>query len=1151
MIPIPQNQSMESFPISVALLFLCFFITFSSCSNSQADFTGDVSINCGSTGAAAASNGRQWIGDARSKASPLLQLRGFSAASTAIRHLTSADPIPHKTVRISHSQFSYAFQLNAGQKIMRLHFNPTPYRGFKGLRDFFTVEAGPFTLLSNFSASLTADAHGVNTFAKEFCLNIQENRQLTLTFSPEISQSQHTYAFINGIEIISMPASLSYFDSGEIGVRVLGQNSMVYFDDSIALEIVHRLHTKQDLNQPTGDFNGIFPKWATQRADKVKNNTWKMPVEVGFRYLIRLHFSEVGLKIAGASGSMFKILVNEMIAYANTEMVNGWNQDNILLYRDYMVVMRGRKQNGRRDLLISLQSFEELADGLGVLAGFEIVKLSNADDSLASPNPLPPPQNLQSHTLRNLLSLLGYKHAGATVAIAVISALSIIVHTLREIFEARSTEDEHKPSAKAERHCRRFSLAEIELATGYFDGRLVIGRGGFGNVYKGLIDNGQTTVAVKRLRWDATQGEREFMTEIETLSELRHINVVSLIGYCSEQSERILVYEYMACGTLADHLYKLGRNDSNSSSLNWKHRLSICIGAARGLDYLHTGHGVIHRDVKASNILLDENFVAKVSDFGLAKTEDRNKLQSHVSTLVKGTRGYFDSYYIKTGKLTRKSDIYAFGVVLFVALCGREALDSRVLEEERLLSSWAVDKINKGEVDRIVDSNLREEISPNSLKTFVEVAERCLRDEPKNRPTMSQIVVQLEFALEQQESKEQCDVPDKFDHVANDVYPSNEDNISSENVEQPGEASTEVETFTSIFNRIRDSRSDRGDAKKPKAHSLLRFWTWGAFRSGIRPSKRKELISIISEISASYINLPKFDLTSIATATNQFSDSEMIEGFETSERYSVFKAVLPTGKIVAVKRFSLSWLDEFKNEISLTSRLDHRNIANLLGYCIHENGEAMLLYDRMAQGNLFDHLHNSGNSSLSWKQRLQICIDAAKGLEYLHTGSEYPIIHRDVKSTTILLDNKWMAKVSDIFLTSACLSADATHLTTMVRGTIGYLDPEYLLTSWLTVKSDVYSFGVVLFEVLCGKKAIDRSSEGEVVSMASRVELHLEQGKLEEIVDPNLDGQIDPGCFEIFTETAIACLNLRGVDRPAMRDVVKNLELAMEAQSIG
>ncbi|KAH6791932.1 hypothetical protein C2S52_002409 [Perilla frutescens var. hirtella] len=1132
-------------PISVALLFLCFFITFSSCRNNEAHLAGDVSINCGSTGTTAARNGRQWFGDVRPKISPWLQLGGLSAASTAIHKLSSADPVPHKTARISRSQFSYAFQLNPGQKIIRLHFNPTPYRGYKGFIDLFTVEAGPFTLLSNFSASLSTDAFGVNTFVKEFCLNIQENQQLAVTFSSESSQLQNAYAFINGIEIISVPSSLSYFNGGDIGLRVVGQNSMVYVDDSTALEIVHRLNIKEDLVSPTGDFDGVFPKWAVQKADKIKNNTWEMPVEVGFRYLIRLHF-----KNAGASGENFKILINKMIAHTSTETVRGKDQDSILLYRDYMVVMRGHKQNGRCDISISLQSFDEHADGQGVLAGFEIVKLSNPDDSLASPNPLPPPQDSQSHIFQYLVSVLGYQNASATVAIAVISLLSIILHKLQGIWEVGSTVDVHKPSANADRHCRRFSLAEIQLATKNFSDGLLIGRGGFGKVYKGLIDNGQNTVAVKRLKSNSRQGAHEFLTEIETLSELRHMNLVSLIGYCSERREMILVYEYMACGTLANHLYKFGRDISNCFPLTWEQRLNVCIGAARGLEYLHTGHRVIHRDVKTSNILLDENFLAKVSDFGLAKLEDKNKLQSYVSTKVKGTFGYLDPYYINTQKLTRKSDTYAFGVVLLEALCGRRAIDSFVVEDERILTKWARDKISKGEVDQIVDSTLREEISVNSLKVFGEIADRCLHEEPKKRPTMAQIVVQLEFALEQQESKEQSAAPNDINPVANDVYPANENVISSENAEQLEDASMELQAVASPTNQTNLSYSpaDKGDGKKPKTHSPLRFWSWGAFRNRIKPSKRKELISLMSEIRGSYIKLPKFDLTSIALATNQFSHSQKIGD---SGRCSVYKAVLPTGQTVAVKRYSLSWLDlnELRNEILLTSNLNHRNIINLLGYCIHEHGEVILVHDYMAQGTLFDHLHRSGKSPLTWKQRLQICIDVAKGLDYLHTGSDYPIIHRDVKSSNILLDEKWMAKLSDFAQSRAGPTGETdTYVSTLVQGTLGYLDPEYFHASHLTDKSDVYSYGVVLFEALCARRAIDMNFEQEHRNLATWATSCFKEGKLEQIIDFNLQDQIAPECLSTFAGIANACLNLYGIDRPEMREVVRTLESAMQLQ---
>ncbi|KAK6154998.1 hypothetical protein DH2020_009246 [Rehmannia glutinosa] len=773
------------------------------------------------------------MGDAQTKFSTLLQIEGSSTTSTAVHKLISADPIPHRTARISHTQFSYAFQVNPGQKIIRLHFNPSPYKGFKGFKDLFTVEVGPFTLLSNFSASLTADALGVKSFSKEFCLNIQKNEQLNITFSPESSQSLDTYAFINGIEIISVPVSLSYFHGGDIGVQEVGKKSLLYVDQHTALEMINRLNIKESSVLSSGDFDDTFPIWALRKADKGKNNTWKIPVDVGFRYMIRIHFTEMGLKIAGTGDVMFKVLINEMIAQTNIDMVRERDENNIPRYRDYMVMLRGQRKEGKRDLLISLRSYDELIDGHGLFAGIEVFKLSNPDNSLASPNPMPLARDSPSHTIQILLSILGYRNAFATVAITIISLVNIIVHKLREYWEANHVEEENKPSTRSQRLCRRFSLAEIQLATRNFSVALLIGRGGFGKVYKGLIDRGQKTVAVKRLSSNSNQGAHEFLMEIETLSELRHVNLVSLIGYCNEHREMILVYDYMAGGTLADQIYKLPRESNNCPPLRWKQRLNICIGAGRGLDYLHTGHGVIHRDVKTSNILLDEYFVAKVSDFGLAKHENRSKIQSHISTRVKGTNGYLDPHYLQT------------------ILCGRPALDFGIAEDEQILSKWARGKIIKGEIDHIIDLSMRDEISPDSLETFMEVTQRCLHDEPKNRPTMSEVVRQLEIALGQQDNR-QVLVLNEISRAFDDIHHSNDEIDASVNKEQTNTKAVSAEI-----------PSTRKDGRKATTHKPSRVWPWERFL--------EEKIGEEANIKSA-----NFDWDTIVAATNQFSSSDKV-----------------------------------------------------------------------------------------------------------------------------------------------------------------------------------------------------------------------------------------------------------------------------------
>ncbi|KAL7204446.1 hypothetical protein ACSBR2_017506 [Camellia fascicularis] len=210
----------------------------------------------------------------------------------------------------------------------------------------------------------------------------------------------------------------------------------------------------------------------------------------------------------------------------------------------------------------------------------------------------------------------------------------------------------------------------------------------------------------------------------------------------------ILVYEYIENGTLADHLYKINTS-GNICHISWEQRLNICIGVARGLDYLHTSteQGVIHRDMKTTNILLDKAWVAKISDFGLSKMGITSDFDSHISTNVKGTFGYLDPKYFMTRRLTKKSDVYAFGVVLFEVLCGRPAVDMRLEEEQRSLALWAQHCIEKKKLGQIIDPSLRDQISPHCLKVFAKIANKCLNNNPNGRPTMADVVVGLECAL--------------------------------------------------------------------------------------------------------------------------------------------------------------------------------------------------------------------------------------------------------------------------------------------------------------------------------------------------------------------------------------------------------------------
>ncbi|KAL4197666.1 hypothetical protein AMTRI_Chr04g252260 [Amborella trichopoda] len=290
---------------------------------------------------------------------------------------------------------------------------------------------------------------------------------------------------------------------------------------------------------------------------------------------------------------------------------------------------------------------------------------------------------------------------------------------------------------------KRFSLRELQVATDSFSNKNILGRGGFGKVYKGRLADG-SLVAVKRLKEERTPGgELQFQTEVEMISMAVHRNLLRLRGFCMTPTERLLVYPYMANGSVASCLRE---RPEAEPPLNWPTRKRIALGAARGLSYLHDhcDPKIIHRDVKAANILLDEDYEAVVGDFGLAKLMDYK--DTHVTTAVRGTIGHIAPEYLSTGKSSEKTDVFGYGIMLLELITGQRAFDLARLanDDDVMLLDWVKGLLKEKRVENLVDPDLQNNYVEAEVEQLIQVALLCTQGSPMDRPKMSEVVRMLE-----------------------------------------------------------------------------------------------------------------------------------------------------------------------------------------------------------------------------------------------------------------------------------------------------------------------------------------------------------------------------------------------------------------------
>ncbi|CAM0902120.1 unnamed protein product [Alopecurus aequalis] len=716
-----------------------------------------------------------------------------SPAPAAHASSSKSDSPLYAAARADRSAFSYSFAYPTVQDassflVLRLHFFP-----------FAPASSQPVANLSaaRFNVSVL-DAYNLMSFfsppsdgvIKEFFVPHGSYGDFTIKFTPDNGSS----AFVNAVELFQAPQELLW-DNQVTPVGAVRSKDLPLWQQQ-PLETVYRLNvggpkvtTENDTlwrtwlpdgpflhgaagqsvlsstNSPivfNGYANNVAPSvvYQTQRATNVTafnpgNVTWTFPAEPGASYLVRLHFCdyEVISSVIGV-GIVFNVYVAQAIGTSDLSPKDqpAVTQSNTAFYFDYAA---RAPSTGTGNLTVSI-GMSAKSSGGGILNGLEIMKLPAGDMSSSGS---------RGRRKRIMVIVLSAVLGPAVLASAVLCFF--VVLRRRRRLAARPAPDNasgwpdqstNRSSEGTTVRMQRVSttlhipLAEIKAATDNFHDRNLIGVGGFGNVYKGVLHHyGGTPVAVKRAMRATKQGLPEFQTEIVVLSSIRHRQLVSLIGYCNEQAEMILVYEYMEKGTLRSHLY-----GSDEPSLSWKQRLEICIGAARGLHYLHSGHAenIIHRDVKSTNILLKEGdggVIAKVADFGLSRIGPSFG-ETHVSTVVKGSFGYLDPEYFKTQQLTDRSDVYSFGVVLLEVLCARPVIDHSLDRDQINIANWAMRMHGEGQLDKIVDARIAGEVNENSLHNFVDTAEKSLADCCKDRPTMGEVVRSLEYCLQLQET---------------------------------------------------------------------------------------------------------------------------------------------------------------------------------------------------------------------------------------------------------------------------------------------------------------------------------------------------------------------------------------------------------------
>lgn len=626
-----------------------------------------------------------------------------------------------------------------------------------------------------------------------------------------------------------------------------------------------------------------------------------------------------------------------------------------------------------------------------------------------------------------------------------------------------------------------FTEDEIKDITSNYS--TLIGRGGFGEVYRGVLDADYDLVAVKRyIRLDLRE---EFMEEVSIHSMMSHKNVVKLIGYCVSENTLMLVTEYISNGNLDNILHK------SDIPIPLDIRLGIAIGCAEALSYMHSMHLssdklIYHGDVKPANILLDDNLTTKVSDFGLSRLLFGGDTQ--FTTSLKGSMGYMDPIYFHEGRLTPKSDVYSFGVVLFELIARK-----RVKRGDSNLIPAFNKACAKGKgLRELFDAAIADEKNMKILKEMRKLAAECVTLDIRARPQMNDVAKRLRV-------------------LRKDLKGSPQSILATHSSWQnPYKQGTSMPSFKKGFSFF------KGNSSNSKILSELR---------NVRIFTKEE----INEVTQNY----SFPLSTGTSA-------------------EVYKGTLEDNTVVVVNRFLHEDSKElFINGGTTLSQIVHKNIIKLLGCCM-EDTTLIFIYEYIPKGSLFDIL--ASQEDLALDLRMRIAIKTAEALEYLHSSAAGIIGHGGVATSTILLDENFIPKLTDF--SRACklikrseATTDGSVISSSFLEKVLNNDPSCYGSVLINLESDVYNFGGVLMALISRDKNTDH--DDLIVKFTKAYETD-KSGKA--MFDRDITAEEDITLLEEIGRLALQCTILKGdemVKRPTMKEVAALLGMLRKSWKEG